>query len=397
MPAPKVSADYLAEQAAKYGLTLAGVWQPVHSLTDDIKRLEAWQRQGMAGDMAYMQRPGELLGVPQQLLPSVRSVVSFAAYYDRGPVPIEAPLGYGRVARYAWGRDYHRVLSKALTTLVQDVGRSVGGLLEAKVFTDAVPLLERAAARVGGAGFIGKNTLLIQPRGRGSFFFLAEILWNAEVTEVPELEPNQSSCGSCARCLSACPTAAFTAPFILDARRCISYLTIEKRGMLSYQEREWLGSWVFGCDVCQEVCPFNHQALEGARSPTVAEFSPAHGAGPLLKLSELLELRTHDQFTARFQGTALMRTKREGLLRNAAVVAANTAAVSLMPELNIAATEDASDVVRAHALWALGRLGSAEGTKLGGEVRKVIERARQDPSEIVRAEVARFLAEGTMV
>jgi epoxyqueuosine reductase len=390
-----VSAIHLARVAANYGLELAGVWQPVRLLADDVERLQAWQAKGMAGDMAYMQRPGELLGEPQQLLPSVRSVVSFAAYYDRGASPLEVPSGYGRVARYAWGRDYHRVLSKALASLVQEVTGSVSGPLESRVFTDAVPLLERAAARVGGAGFIGKNTLLIQPRGRGSFFFLAEILWNAEVTEVPSTDSNQSSCGSCMRCLSACPTGAFPTPFTLDARRCISYLTIEKRGLLTLQERSWLGSWVFGCDICQEVCPFNHQALDSVRPPDLAEFSPSHGAGPILKLEEILQLRTDEKFILRFQGTALMRAKRAGLLRNAAVVAANTAAVSLVPELRKSATEDISDIVRAHSLWALGKLGSADGTKLDQEMRRVIERALQDPSEIVRAEAARFLGEGT--
>jgi epoxyqueuosine reductase len=381
---PTISFQTLSEFAAHEGLAIVGVSTP-DGLGADRERLEAWQSAGYAGEMSFMQRESELLAGPARLLDGVRTIVSVGAYYDRGP---RAPLrsGYGRVARYAWGRDYHKVLRKRLESLARAISDHLGGALVYRVFSDSVPLLERAVARQAGLGFIGKNTMLIIPRA-GSYLFLGEILWNLEVADLPSLHSEvRGSCGSCSRCIDSCPTGAFVSERVLDARRCISYLTIEKRGALSWIEREWLGEWLFGCDVCQDVCPFNVLPLKKRLSPAWEEFSPEAGSGQLLSLAELLSIRQNDDFVARFGGTPIMRTKREGLLRNACVVAANTASFHLVPILRDAFLSDASAVVRQHALWSVVKLGCVEGTQYRDEATSLIQRAFSDPEQVVREE-----------
>src|SRR5262249_48732838 len=223
---------------------------------------------------------------------------------------------YGRIARYAWGLDYHEVVKARLHNLIAEIKRLEGREVAARAFVDAVPLLERAVAARAGLGFTGKNTNLLQPR-QGSWFFLAEILLNLELP----VEENRLkiSCGSCHRCLDACPTDAFAAAYQLDSRRCISYLTIENKGAIPPALRAGLGEWLFGCDVCQEVCPFNRFATDTYWQ----EFRPEYGAGQKLDVVEILAIKTDEEFRARFKCTPLTRPKRRGLLRNAAVVAAN--------------------------------------------------------------------------
>lgn len=381
---PSISFQTLSEFAAHEGLAIVGVSVP-DGLGEDRERLEAWQSAGCAGEMSFMQRESALLTEPARLLDSVRTIVSVGAYYDRGP---REPLrvGYGRVARYAWGRDYHKVLRKRLESLARAISDHLGGALVYRVFSDSVPLLERAVARQAGLGFIGKNTMLIIPRA-GSFLFLGEILWNLEVSDWPGRDSKVSgSCGSCSRCIDSCPTGAFISERVLDARKCISYLTIEKRGALSWTERESLGEWLFGCDVCQDVCPFNVLPLKKRLSPAWKEFSPEAGSGQMLPLAELLSIRQNDDFVARFGGTPLMRTKREGLVRNACVVAANTASVHLAPILRDAFLSDSSSIVRQHALWSVVKLGRIEGTQYRDEARSLVQRGFVDPELVVRDE-----------
>jgi epoxyqueuosine reductase len=389
-----ISFNTLQSLAASVGLSVVAVAEP-QILTEDMDYLKRWQGEGYAGEMSYMLRDPGLLASPERLMEGVRSVVVIGAFYDRSE---RAPLkpGFGRVARYAWGKDYHKVLRRRLHLLVEQVERELGIVPVFRVFSDSVPLLERAVAKRAGIGFIGKNTLVIVPRA-GSFMFLGEVLWDLEVTDLPSVqgEPSdrasglshgKSHCGTCSQCLDACPSGAFVEPYLLDARRCISYLTIEKRGALSLQERRWLGEWVFGCDVCQEVCPFNVLSMTRRAKADLSEFEASLGVGQMLSLEEVLGMRNDSAFTARFAGTPLTRAKREGLLRNAAVVAANTESIAIASALKEAVISDPSAVVRQHALWAHCHLSVLEGSATQQISKELLSRSLRDPESCVREE-----------
>jgi epoxyqueuosine reductase len=390
-----ISFTSLQACAASVGLAVVGVAEP-QVFQGDADRLRRWQEAGYAGDMDYMQRDPQLFASPDRLLDGTRTIVTVGAFYDRGfREPLRA--GYGRIARYAWGRDYHKVLRARLGKLVEEVERQLGFVVRHRIFSDSVPLLERAVAGRAGLGFIGKNTMFITPRA-GSFMFLAEVLWDLEVSHIPHTVPSEpqqwqgvlqhgkSRCGSCTNCLSGCPTEAFVSDYVLDARRCISYLTIEKRGALSLEERGWIGEWLFGCDVCQEVCPFNQISLKKSSCPDLPEFKPEAGSGQMLSLAEVLSLRTDASYVKRFAGTPLMRAKRQGLLRNAAIVAANTSVSSLIPLLEEAVLGDPSPVVRQHALWSHWRLSLSEGNAARKKAEKLVSRSLSDPEEQVQQE-----------
>ena len=382
----KISFSALQHVAHSVGLSVVAV-ADVEALSADRQRLQVWQEAGYAGDMVFMQREPDLLSSPQRLLPGVRSVVMVGAFYDRGE-RLPLPHGHGRVARYAWGRDYHKVLRARLASLCSLVERHLGGPVEYRVFADSVPLLERALAQRAGLGFIGKNTMLIMPRA-GSFLFLGEVLWNLEVDDLPAEQPDsRAHCGSCSRCLEGCPTSAFAAERVLDARRCISYLTIEKRGYLSVEERKWLGEWVFGCDVCQDVCPFNVISITQRAKPDCAEFLKTAGAGQSLDLVEVLGIRSDQDFVKRFAGTPIMRTKREGLVRNAAIVASNRKVEHALAALLIAARTDNSPVVRAHALWGHVTLSAQIGNQAVYSAKELIAHLTNDADPLVRSEAA---------
>ncbi len=385
----RIAFDDLAAIAAECGLAAMGV-SSAEPLSQEVPRLSVWQADGCAGEMQYMQRSAEALTSPRAILPQAASVIVFAIPYDPSPHP-ERPAGFGRVARYAWGEDYHRVLPRLLEDFVQGLRRLVGGVCEVRIATDSVPLLERAVAARGRLGFVGKNTMLIRPQA-GSYFFLAEVLTNVEVVGAG-LPVVRGRCGPCVRCQSGCPTGAIDREYRVDARRCISYLTIEKRGLLSEQERAMFGEWVFGCDICQEVCPFNHGVHRG-RGPLVRpEFHPSRGAGPLLDLGLVLGLRTAAQFESRFGHTPLTRTRRAGLLRNAAIVAANTTALVVLPALLEAATTDPSPTVRLHCAAAMCVLHPALDGAEQRRVRLAVEMLSADPDGEVAGEMRRRLDE----
>lgn len=389
--------DTLTSCARSVGLNLVAVLERP-DLGLQRARLQSWQEAGYAGEMSYMMRDAELLTTPANLLEGLRSIIVVGVHYDRGQRD-ELQAGFGRIARYAWGRDYHKVLRARLTSLVRAVEQVLTCAVSHRLFSDSVPLLERALAQSGGLGFVGKNTMVITPR-LGSFMFLGEVLWELEVVGIPERQEasasgqgespprhGKSRCGSCSRCLEECPTGAFVSEYVLDARRCISYLTIEKRGALSLQERRWIGEWIFGCDVCQEVCPFNAISIKTSKRAECSELNSSAGVGQGLSLAEVLGLRSDKAFVARFGGTPLMRAKREGLLRNAAVVAANTGADCVVESLEIASREDPSPVVRQHALWSHWELGVKLGSAARQRSQGLLEMCRRDPDEGVRAEV----------
>ncbi|MDQ4127826.1 MAG: tRNA epoxyqueuosine(34) reductase QueG, partial [Actinomycetota bacterium] len=341
----------LEERAREAGFDLVGVGV-AGPLREGGERLREWQAAGMAADMGYMQRPVELLSNPKKLQKSARSVVSLGVSYYPGDHPENAEGG-GRVARYAWGRDYHEVIKERLFRLRGELEKALGGRIKARGFTDAVPLLERSAAQHAGLGFFGRNSCLINAEV-GSYFFIADLIVDLEIEPDP---PGTGTCGRCTRCMDRCPTHAIKAPGVVDARLCISYLTIENKGEIPRGLRKQVGDRVFGCDVCQEVCPYNKTRASRSRWP---EFSAEAGAGPYLEIEDILGIRTDEEFEGRFEGTPLTRPGRAGLLRNCCVAAGNLRLRSAVPALVRALGEDPSPLVRGHAAWALGEIGEAE-------------------------------------
>jgi epoxyqueuosine reductase len=309
-------------------------------------RLRAWVAQGFAGEMGYMSRDVERRVDPSRVLPDVRSIIVLGMNYYTSPAVLEVSPGRGWISRYSWGQDYHTVLGDKLKALVAFIRDVDGPDVHARWYVDTGPILERELAWRAGLGWPGKNTNLIN-RHLGSWLLLGAILLDRELAYDA---PATAHCGTCTRCLVACPTRALVAPGVLDARRCISYLTIELRGSIPRELRPLLGTHIFGCDICQAVCPWNRKAPESS-DPA---FLPRAGFAapeliPLLRLSD-------DEFRARFRGSPITRAKRRGLLRNVAVALGNLRDVRALPALQ-AALHDAEPVIRSHAAWALGRLG----------------------------------------
>ncbi len=284
---------------------------------------------------------------PEALLPGVRTIVALGTAYASPEPQVENAGLRGRVARYAWSRDYHDVVPPKLRTLAAEIVGLAGKETRCRTFVDTGPLVDRAAAERAGVGFVGKNTCVLTGRF-GSYVLLSAILTTAEISTE---HVAQRDCGSCQLCLDACPTDAFVGPRQLDATRCISYLTIEHRGPIPIPLRSQIGSWVFGCDVCQEVCPWNRARPFAAHE----ELAPETGVGANLDLVELFDL-DDAAFRQRFRGTPLTRAKRSGLLRNAAVVLGNLGDPVAIPSL-AHALDDVDPLVRRHAAWALGQLG----------------------------------------
>lgn len=368
----------LEERAREAGFDLVGVMR-AEPLEEGGERLREWQEAGMAADMGYMHRPVELLSNPKRLQNSAKSVVSLGVSYYPGEHP-ENTEGGGRIARYAWGRDYHEVIKGRLIGLREELEEELGVRIKARGFTDAVPLLERSAAQHAGLGFFGRNSCLINGEA-GSYFFIADLIVDLELE--PD-EPGTGTCGRCTRCMDKCPTGAIKAPGVVDARLCISYLTIENRADIPRDLRPLVSDWSFGCDVCQEVCPYNKRKATRSRWP---EFSEGAGAGPYLEIEEVLEIRSEEVFEHRFAGTPLTRPGRAGLLRNCCVAAGNLGLEKAVPALVRCLLQDDSPLVRSHAAWALGQIGGAQSA-----LREAAE-VELDPSCLEEIELA--LAGGT--
>jgi epoxyqueuosine reductase len=309
-----------------------------------------WIEAGMYGAMGYLARPDRVarrrdLNV---ILPGVRTLVIVALDYgaDTLPSTILSDPRRGRFSNYARGADYHARMAPRLEELAAWLAAQSGADIDSRVYVDTGAILERSHARQAGLGFTGKNTMLIHPR-RGSYFFLGEILTTLDFDEADQ--PGRATmCGTCTRCLHACPTAAFPRPYVLDARRCISYLTIELKGTIPVDLRPLMDNWVYGCDVCQMVCPFTRKFARPAGDQADVE-----QAGPLLR--DLLAL-DDEGFRVRYSGSAVRRIGRDRLVRNACVAAGNSGARELIAPLEWLARGDRSDLVRSHAEWALDRL-----------------------------------------
>ncbi|MGA1191842.1 MAG: tRNA epoxyqueuosine(34) reductase QueG, partial [Bdellovibrionota bacterium] len=318
----QISEKELKSAAAGVGIDLIGVVPEYRLDPIEIERLRNWQESGFAGEMDYLLRNPEERGDPSRFVPGVSTILIFAIPYRALPKK-PLPTGYGRVARYALGRDYHRAIKKRLQKLKTHISGTDRAVW--RPISDSFPILERAYAQKSGLGFIGKNTMLIR-KTMGSFFFLGEVLTDIKIVmEKPHLPVVRENCGTCNRCIRACPTGAFPSPHTLDARKCISYLTIEKRTQFSESESDALGEWLFGCDICQEVCPFNHTRL---KADTESVWDVFEGTEDLLEITHLFSLQTENQFKEHFKGRAILRAGREGLLRNALAVLKNTSAES---------------------------------------------------------------------
>ncbi len=301
---------------------------------------ERWLEAGYAGTMDYLARGRADRLDPERLLPGCRAVIAVALAYAHGG----NDESWGPVARYARGRDYHEIMWPRLVELGEFISEAAGPGVRCRAAVDTSAVLERDLAARAGLGWIGKNTNLLTP-SLGSWFFIGIVLTIAEL-EPDARQPDR--CGTCTACLNVCPTHAFVAPYVLDARRCISYLTIEHRGDIAEELRAGIGEWVFGCDVCQDVCPWNGKA-QPAREPA---FAPSRPFGPVEALLDL----DGDGFRARFRGSAISRAKRAGLLRNTAIVLGNRGDARAVPTLRRALDDEDATVGRA-AGWALERLG----------------------------------------
>ena len=362
MPTQANKAQLVRELALAAGFDEAGVaiLEPLEGVEGD--RLRAWLDDERQGSMAYMARdPGRRLD-PGVVLPGARSILCVALNYGNRHRGGRGKNGAGRVARYAWGRDYHKVFSRRLKRLEEMLADEFPGV-RTRRYVDTGPVMEKLWAERAGLGWRGKHTNLLS-RNWGSWLLLGEVLLDLELE--PD-SPATDHCGQCTRCIDVCPTRAITGPYQLDARLCISYLTIEHRGTIPKELRPLMGDHVFGCDDCLDVCPWNRFA----RNAREAEFKPR----PEVMAPLLVELVTlgDEGFLGRFAGTALMRPKRDGMARNACIALGNVGGPGAVEALG-RALEDASPLVREHAAWGLGRLGD-------GAALEVLQRARETEAD----------------
>ena len=350
----------------------------------DHERVTAWLANGRHGDMAWMARDVERRTDPRRLLPGARTVVALLTPYWTLPGG-EGSRWIGRVSRYAWGRDYHRTLGRRLRKLARFLREQSPGV---RVVTgvDHRPFLEKEWAERAGLGWIGKHTNLIT-EDAGSWFLLSELVTDVDLP--PDDAARRNRCGRCTDCLRACPTGAIVAPYQVDARRCISYLTIECKGPIPRELRLLVGEWIFGCDVCQDVCPWNRFAVPVTDPRFALDEGRFHG-----DLADFLTL-SHEEFVEHFQGSPVRRAGRDGFLRNVCVALGNRRDPGTLPALVRALGEDASALVRAHAAWAIGRLGGAaaaaalrarRGLESDAGAREEIEAALRDVGDAGRNE-----------
>ncbi|MFB3905491.1 MAG: tRNA epoxyqueuosine(34) reductase QueG [Acidobacteriota bacterium] len=352
----------IREEGLKLGFSAVGV-AAAEPLAGDLFR--EWLRRGYHAEMAYMARDPERRLDPAQVLPGARSVICTALLY-RYPEPAEKQdpaAAQGRISCYAQGIDYHFVLQKKLETFAGVIGR-LSPNSRARIYVDTGVVLEKSWAQKAGIGWQGKNTNILNRR-LGSWFFLGEILTDLELEYD---EPVPDYCGSCTRCIEACPTGALE-PYVLDSRRCISYLTIENRGDIPEELREGTGDWIFGCDICQEVCPWNRKSP----SSLIAEFQ-ADPRSSQTNLAVLTDL-TPEDFAERYRRSAIRRARWRGLLRNVAIALGNARDPEAVPALGgLLGHGDA--LVRRHAAWALAQIGSEEAFSLL-EKRRAVETDRE--------------------
>lgn len=344
---PQDVIDFIRERALASGFSAVG-FSPADELEEDGVRLDRWLQEGCAGKMGYMHNHRPLRTNASVLHPGAQTVISFVVPYQ--PLTLEGTNA--RIAAYAHGVDYHELFRDALYELLQELEEFLGFSINGRAITDSAPLLERATARRAGLGWVGRSAMLIHPR-RGTYTLLCELLVDLILRE--DVEPVRNHCGRCTACVDACPTGAIRGDGSIDARKCISYLTIELKGSIPRELRAPIGEQMFGCDICQAVCPWNRFADDvkfDALAPREAlQTLDAHD---MLRLSR-------QEFNKRFKGTALHRTKRRGLGRNAAIVLGNRRDDASLDTLIETLQAHDEPLVREHVVWALGQF-IAHGT-----------------------------------
>ncbi len=336
----------LKEEATRQGFPLAGITTPAPP--EHLAEFEAWLDAGLHGEMAYMEsdRARHCRADPVLLQPECESILVVGIpYYPSNPGA--GQMGKGMIAAYAWGEDYHHVIPERMQALVDFLEGYLGSTVPHRWYTDSGPLLERDLGQRAGLGWIGKNTCLISPQ-HGSYFFLGELLLGIPLQ--PDSPFTEDRCGACRRCIETCPTGCIRPDRTLDARRCISYLTIELKGAIPEELRPLLGEGIFGCDVCQQVCPWNRFApVQGDPA-----FAPRHESTQPELVTELA--LTLEEFKRKFKRSPVLRAKRGGYLRNVAVALGNQGDAGAIPTLERAIAEDDDELVRVHAAWAVRRL-----------------------------------------
>lgn len=363
--------DHLAQaikaEARRLGFNLVGITSP--EPPNHYATFESWLAAGRQGEMAYLatDHSRQRRADPRRILPGCQSILVLGIRYPAPPASNDLagldPSGAadhwipGRIAAYAWSADYHLILPVRLQALVAFVEAQVGHAIANRWYTDTGPLLERDLAQRAGLGWIGKNTNLIHPEV-GSYFLLAEIL--SELALPPDPPFAADRCGTCTRCIQACPTHCILPDRTLDARRCIAYLTIEHKAEIPLALREQIGNWIFGCDLCQQVCPWNRQAVSASLDRAFTAFPGV----PHPNLLDEIGLSSQE-FNRKFKGSPLQRAKRRGYLRNVAVALGNSGDRRAIPVLLQASQDDPEPLVREHAAWALARL---EQRQLAGDI-----------------------------
>ncbi|RME72409.1 MAG: tRNA epoxyqueuosine(34) reductase QueG [Chloroflexi bacterium] len=349
----------IKEKALDLGFDLIGIAPAQYA--PHAGAFRRWLANGYHAGMGWLARDPHRREDPRQVVAGAQSVVVVGVSYfllDPPPALWNDP-SRGRIARYAWGLDYHDHLLPRLRALGDFVEQEAGRHLAQRAYVDTGPVLEREFAALAGIGFVGKNTLLISPRF-GSYLFLGEILVDVELEYDSPLPPDPQTarqtghrtgtCGACTRCLQVCPTQAFPAPYVLNSNRCISYLTIELKGAVPVELRPLLGNWIFGCDACQEICPWVRRYSQPGRLPFL-HFDPDWA---IPRLTDLMALDDAG-FNARFKGTPVKRAKRRGLLRNVAVALGNWGSPEALPVLE-RALHDPEPLIRDHAAWAIRQI-----------------------------------------
>jgi epoxyqueuosine reductase len=331
-----MTSELIKSRAAALGLDVCGITGADPSGHADFYR--QWTADGKAGEMAWLARDPDRRVDPRAVLPGARSLIVAGLNYWQ-----PQPKGRGRIARYALGDDYHDILLEKLEALSGEIIRAGG---RAKTYTDTGPILEKPLAERAGIGWQGKSTMLIHTK-LGPWLLLGEIITDLELA--PDA-PQRDHCGSCSRCISACPTGAITAPYQLDARRCIAYLTIELKGSIPEEMRPLIGDRVYGCDECLDVCPWNRFA----RTTRETRFLSSEDEGTMDRLHALLDISAAE-FKRRFARSPILRVKRRGLLRNVCVVLGNIGDAEDIPALEKASGHE-EPLVREHATWAIRRI-----------------------------------------
>jgi epoxyqueuosine reductase len=367
----------IREEADRLGFHLVGITTP--DPPPHLDAFEQWLDEGRHGQMEWMasNRARQRRANPRLILSECQSIVVLGIRHDTpSSDSTEMSKENGKVASYAWGEDYHDVIPDRLAKIVSFIEGKLGHSIPNRCYTDTGPILEREIAQRAGLGWIGKNTNLINPK-IGSYFLLAEILLGIEL--IPDTPFPKDQCGSCTRCIEACPTDCILPNRTIDANRCISYLTIEHRGIIPVELRQKIDDWIFGCDICQEVCPWNQRF-----SPPQGDsaFQPRFGLARPTLMDELA--LSPEAFNRKFKGNPVKRTKRRGYLRNVAIAFGNSPqrdAIQILAK----ALSDPEPLVRGHAAWALGQIG-------GDEAMLALKTALQtEGDEQVRAEIQQSL------